>query len=536
VSDPVINAGERPKQARNSNGEYFLNPYNFILPPDRKKGENDKSSGLSDGPAPPRGTLAGEHLAAVIPISITARTPILVPDQNRAIPPNPEKNRPRVLRTHCGPDDLPMINPSSVKGMLRSAYEAITNSRYGVMSESSKTAREFRHPRGKKIPYRNSPADLAEDSGHLPARDESELSPADRMFGWVRQGDVEDRGQTRRHEALRGALRIDPLKLVSDPVVVRSGLAVRIPLATLAEPKSSQYRFYATNSEGALLSEGAQKSREEGFNRQKQGRLRGWKVYLPPTEVLQADHSNDAEQASSAAGYWDPESRELGPGKQVAREYRRRIEQKVRPALDSDIEGFIPVGTRYTTTLRIQGVTVEELSALFWLLALPEGAVLRLGLGKPLGFGAVEVKAVWDEVRIDEVIDLQLRYRSMVPDSAIEDSDECWEASNLISHYDCLLSRCDHLKGLRDQFLDAAFGYAGAAVHYPRFDLPGEMVRPPEGKNWEPRLYEWWGANETGRKPGEGDQRDRTGQRKSLPFLGEEDAPVLPYDPTEIVQ
>jgi hypothetical protein len=171
-------------------------------------------------------------------------------------------------------------------------------------------------------------------------------------------------------------------------------------------------------------------------------------------------------------------------------------------------------------------VTAEELGALLWLLALPEPATLRLGLGKPLGFGAVAVQARWDEVKIMGRDDLRERYKAVA--NAAPSNQPTPTADDLVAEYDKVLRTDASLRGIRDQFLDAAFGFTGAAVHYPRFLTPEEMARPAESDG-EAKLYEWWVANESGRRDNE---KQGSPRRVGLPPLGRTgQAPVLPYTP-----
>ncbi|CAM3082256.1 hypothetical protein [Skermania piniformis] len=68
------------------------------------------------------------------------------------------------------------------------------------------------------------------------------------------------------------------------------------------------------------------------------------------------------------------------------------------------------------------------------------------------------------------------------------------------------------LEDLRDQFLDAALGFDGAPVHYPRpADDAGDPSAPRD------KLYEWFVANERGK------------HFRSLPASGADSPPTLPY-------
>ncbi len=111
----------------------FHNPYNFVPAPPR----NDDPGDGELGNRPPVGhdRFHDGYFTGRITVKMTVATPLLIPDAARAKPMDPKQ--PKGHRTYplrLGPDGLPLIPPTSLKGMLRSAYEAVTNSRFGVFS------------------------------------------------------------------------------------------------------------------------------------------------------------------------------------------------------------------------------------------------------------------------------------------------------------------------------------------------------------------------------------------------------------------
>lgn len=120
-----------PQRPRRADPTEFLNPYNFVATPPR-----DRNGALGDRVPDTHDRFHRDRFTGQIPITLTTRTPLLLPDQAGADPAT--KTQPKTAGTRrrgSGRDAPPLLTGSTVKGVLRSAYEAITNSRYGVISE-----------------------------------------------------------------------------------------------------------------------------------------------------------------------------------------------------------------------------------------------------------------------------------------------------------------------------------------------------------------------------------------------------------------
>jgi len=87
---------------------------------------------LGDSAPADHGVFSPDRWSGCITVKLTTETPLLVPDAQHAEEENRHKTYP--VRMVGG---KPYLSPTSVKGMLRSAYEAITNSRMGVFNEYS---------------------------------------------------------------------------------------------------------------------------------------------------------------------------------------------------------------------------------------------------------------------------------------------------------------------------------------------------------------------------------------------------------------
>ena len=132
-SDP-----KRRAAVNNSGG--FVNPYTFVPTPPRA---GLAGTGLGDGKPPSHARHCDGQYTGTLSITLTTKTPLLLPVPAR----DQEPGKPKLFDVRVGPDGRPEIHGATLKGALRSAYEAITASRYGV----------FDHD--ERLPYRASAND-----------------------------------------------------------------------------------------------------------------------------------------------------------------------------------------------------------------------------------------------------------------------------------------------------------------------------------------------------------------------------------------
>ena len=101
----------------------FNNPYTFIFSPPRKHISDSSFAGDFDPIAHGLGhdRLVPELWTGHLPITLTAVTPLLLPDANKSE---------SLSSQHKIHDMLTHLPESSLRGMLRNAYEIVTNSRY----------------------------------------------------------------------------------------------------------------------------------------------------------------------------------------------------------------------------------------------------------------------------------------------------------------------------------------------------------------------------------------------------------------------
>ena len=120
------------------NNDRFINPYNFVPFGQRSADADHAPSG--------HGSYGGSDLiSGTISCVLRVETPLLVLDQDAAIDGEP-------IRVQKGPDRKPLILPSSVRGMLRGAYEAVTSSRLPVPVPGPFSIREGTDRAREKFP------------------------------------------------------------------------------------------------------------------------------------------------------------------------------------------------------------------------------------------------------------------------------------------------------------------------------------------------------------------------------------------------
>jgi len=273
-----------------------------------------------------------------------------------------------------------------------------------------------------------------------PAKRLDELSPADRVFGWVSQEKLDRRAATGASgsdgPAYRAQLRVGPVECTRDDAIESFEAPRTLPI--LGQPKPAQGRFYLGNSDGKPQS---------GLDKEKSGyqagnRIRGPKVY---------------------------------PHHQQFREPPRGAHTKSRQ--NRSVTGWVKAETTFEFDLQVTNLSGFELGALLWLLSLPDGHFLRMGMGKPLGFGSVEARIVEDGTRLARGSLWAKQYATW----ASEPLESC-DREPLIEQFKSTMDR--RHAHLRRAFLVVARGFAGR-IHYPQM----------AGQDSE-EYYEWFVKND----------------------------------------
>jgi hypothetical protein len=119
----TVDKGNKMSESRNN---FFHNPYNFIPAPPRNLDHPD----LGDQPPISHDRYHADRWSGHISVTLTTHTPLLIQDASRVN--EDERTGHKTFPTRLDVDCKPYLPPTSIKGMLRAAYEAVTNSRMSV--------------------------------------------------------------------------------------------------------------------------------------------------------------------------------------------------------------------------------------------------------------------------------------------------------------------------------------------------------------------------------------------------------------------
>ncbi|MCS7021143.1 MAG: TIGR03986 family CRISPR-associated RAMP protein [Gemmataceae bacterium] len=341
--------------------------------------------------------------------------------------------------------------------------------------------------------YAVSPLQLL-DPSLRPATALEQLSPADRVFGWVNQQGA---------GAYKGNVRIGPVTCLTPAAQAiewfnshnrnLDGEEARrepgLPLAILGQPKPQQARFYVARSLQGEPQDSHLTKEQAGYAPGKG--LRGRKVY-PHHAGLPDDH-------------WDNplQDRTQQPVSGHFQEYRRpRLNgQEQRDNQNRSIQGWIRPRTEFCFDVHVTNLSKVELGALLWLLTLPEHHYHRLGSGKPLGFGSIRLQIDPAFTQLWSGTGWQQFYASL-DDTELPSADQ----QQLIQAFQQAV--CQAYGTAQTPFKEVPFIKAflrmatghtdGLPTHYPRVRIADGPVPPhPEGK-----AYEWFVENERAHKQG----------------------------------
>ena len=120
---------------------------------------------------------------------------------------------------------------------------------------------------------------------------------------------------------------------------------------------------------------------------------------------------------------------------------------------------------------------------MLWILSLPRDHFLKLGLGKPLGYGSVDVQ-------LDNSCSVVAKGDAWI--QALANWGQIPESKDLVPLVNEFKHAIDLVNpDLRPAFLRSATGFGDLPIHYPR--LPTQS--PADGKH-----FEWFVKNEKGQK------------------------------------
>lgn len=333
------------------------------------------------------------------------------------------------------------------------------------------------------------PAHLLGDA-LFPARKSDKLTAADRLFGWV-----PPERSAEPNRAHRGQLRVGAVTCLSE--CTPPSLGGTWQLATLNSPKPSHARFYTRDAKGDPTDD---RPKREGYRRT--DRLAGHKVY--PHQERGADYWQ------LPAGGWTSPSAEGGyfPRDSVGHFRNFLSAPNAAPSVSAKITDWVEPGVTFEVTIYLANARRTELAALLWILTLSDDdLVLKLGMGKPLGFGSVLVGVDWDHSTIRSTEQLREHVGRLEEGPAVESET----ARSWASAFDVALR--SKAPDVYRSIIAAAHG-TELATHYPRLAAMA-VEAPPQAET-----YQWFVANES------------NGEKHALPLLAPDGrAEALPNDP-----
>lgn len=374
-------------------------------------------------------------------------------------------------------------------------------------------------------------------SSLLPPETIKQLSPADRLWGWVAGEKTKE-----KISGYRGKVRIVSLKTMhkSGSVLESFGVNTTVPLATLNAPKPTQARFYMRKNNGSSLR----------WGEDKKNLLYDKREYAPSGRKMYWTQK-DLCTTRALREYWsEPWKWQQNPYlDKYHQEYRQPFEnstqqgQETRGKTNRSIRSWIKPGTEIFFTLRVENARLEEIGALFYLLSLSQGdnpCHFQLGMGKPFGMGQVLVeKQEKPTCLIAENAEwINHYYKVLAPDlfsGSTIDVDASITAFQKIMLEDEELKPSEDPKDIQAKFENTSFvksllkilrGPSDAiAIHYPRTSI-NRIGRNRNTRREEAvRSFEWFVNNDRGGK----------GMRCTLPEAAPESEPRmpgLPHNPT----
>ena len=330
--------------------------------------------------------------------------------------------------------------------------------------------------------YELSPEKLLAANLH-PAESLEQLSPAERVFGWVKT--KPGKGEK---AAYKGNLRIGLVECKTDNAIKEFG-SDGFPLAILGQPQPQQARFYtAENKQGEPLKAGQNHNKKPGYDNLDRG-LRGRKVYphhrsLPP-------------------GHWElPESTQLTtPNNGHFKEWHRVGQpEEITDNQNRSIKAWVEPDTTFEFNIDVNNLSDVELGALLWLLDLPDEHYHRLGGGKPFGFGSVRLEIDRESSDLKKGSDWKEYYSSLVPWDKTSSFEEA--AQNTVTLYqqavteaygnnNCQFEQVNFIKA----FCISTKGFEDdLPIHYPRIKETANTIEPlppnPKGEG-----FSWFERN-----------------------------------------
>ncbi|MDQ1294549.1 MAG: hypothetical protein QG608_2434 [Actinomycetota bacterium] len=318
-------------------------------------------------------------------------------------------------------------------------------------------------------PFATSPGALL-DPTLRPAANLHELSPADRVFGWAPVRSDNDPPDRRDSSGYRGRLSVQNIACSDKDwrQVLPGGGVV---LAPLSSPKPTQFRFYAAADPNGLPVR-RRTEKQNGYT-EKSG-VRGRKFYRWP----------DVPEA-----YWQPpnptQDGRTVPNPGGSPRYREYLNPDASATQTVRFRDWVRPDVIFTVELSLDGIPAAELGPLLWLLDRGTTSPLRLGSGKPHGFGVLSCTVDWTATSLRDGRATAERWRSLAQPTPAQKST----LTALAADFEQQAGRHPVLAEALESYRRATAPVSTVPVHYPRLDS-----RPQK------ESYRWFVINEKSTK------------------------------------
>ena len=279
-------------------------------------------------------------------------------------------------------DLQPGMRPNRFTGVDSESLLHVGSLAYAVLSDDETAVEELVPTMAGRRSYCMSPRSLAEEQRVAPLGAAAEASAADRLFGYVvpdtREG-AEDGDVAARGRLIFGQVDTSSVVLSREET----------PIAPLLSPKPASARRFLTDRNGRTPRNAGEVLRRSEYFRS--GQHLGVAVHPIHRSILGSEEF--------------PASATRAPRQEG-------VTQGENLQIQSVVKTWIRPGSVLRCRMRFENLSRNELAALVWLLE-PANLVpaseqnaeksktgyLRVGLGKPLGLGAVEVRMAKDGLR-----------------------------------------------------------------------------------------------------------------------------------------
>lgn len=292
--------------------------------------------------------------------------------------------------------------------------------------------------------YSHSPLDIADHDNVRPAKSLNEASAADRLFGFV--GSNDDNGT-----ALRGRIKVSPVSISENPIARPSKGEEYKLLPPLLSPKPSSGRRFLV-------------SRNDFPNPTKDSKRTG--TCSKRSDDNRANLFNPSTSSLGEAAYPTHRSAIDQNLEAIIAEYdKNRDTTKDNDSVQLRVRSWLKTGSRLSCRVSFEDLSPKELAFLLWPL-IPENLTPKgckgigyhkLGIGKPLGLGLVEVNIVDKLVYFQELPDIAEGYMKLTAVLGSESkSNKSKEAPELVR--DAKIGDLTHVPSIR-AFQRIAYGF-----------------------------------------------------------------------------